>query len=199
MITPSSVYIFNFQCRPAKGFRQRATLAALHRSCSLTRAVDGQMMMPSSPDGPGIVVCCTAAACPGRQSTYRTERSSAARCQAGSTHSSSSIFRRRRRTGCRTLQNWMHRLQSARVAQSILSATDVRRLHAPWCGQCARKQQTPPDVGRTLGKSKNQNPEFRIASPPPRLDYAFWILDFAISMAKLQPSVAVTNPGMIPG
>ena len=46
---------------------------------------------------------------------------------------------------------------------------------------------------------QKQNPESRIQNRITPLDSAFLILDFAISMAKLQPSVAVTNPGMIPG
>ena len=63
----------------------------------------------------------------------------------------------------------------------------------------AVRPQAAGTTGRRPDARQEQNPESKIQNRITPLDSAFLILDFAISMAKLQPSVAVTNPGMIPG
>ena len=94
------VCICNSPKRLSYRFRRRATLAALHSTYAHSRGVADQMMVPSSPGGPDIVVCCTAATGLGRRSTSRTKPACAARWLAGTTLII--IIGRWRRTGCRT-------------------------------------------------------------------------------------------------
>ena len=102
--------------------------------------VAGQMMVPSSPGGPDMVVCCTAATGLGRRSTSCTKPACAARWLAGTTLI---IIIRRSGVGGLRVQNWEYTLRT------IAMCSDHRTFHARTVHEvgCARVKG-PESSGR---------------------------------------------------
>ena len=150
------VYICNYAQPFSYSFRRPATLEALHSSCALTRSAADQMMWASSPGRPGMCLCCTASAVPGRRSICRTVPAYSARCQSCS---QPILLVQRRRC---TLDRIGGRLCTA--LQWTQRTGQVPGTHYRTCPVCPSRWQGRADTARTRNRAP-QLPKLTLHSP----------------------------------